>query len=178
MSELLPSNGLQWGLVMTSTGKLRVEQLKVPKPVEGTVLIKVMAAPLNPSDLYGMKGNYDAYDIMHNVCPIVPGNEGAGLVVFSGGGSFANSLVGKRVAFSRKREDPVTTGGAYQQFCMTDAMNCIVLEDSVSYEEGSMHIVNPLSALGLCDTLRQMGAKAAIQTGGASQVGKMLNRLC
>ena len=81
----------------------------------------MFAAPLNPSDLYCMKGLYDQHDLMKFEYPIVPGNEGSGIVIKSGGGVMANRLVGKRVACVRSsdiRKDPFSlcsfkTGGTY-----------------------------------------------------------------
>lgn len=78
----------------------------MPEPQSGEILVKVMAAPLNPSDMYMLKGFYDkaeAFDIRY---PIVPGWEGAGIVVKSGGGFMAWKMMGKRVAFGRKNEGP------------------------------------------------------------------------
>lgn len=63
-------------------------------------------------------------------------------------------VMGKRVAFTKKAE-PIgqfTVGGAYQQYCVTDAMQCIPLPDDVSFEHGAMHCVNPMTAIGLIQT--------------------------
>jgi len=61
----------------------------------------VMACPINPSDLYYMKGWYDDYDLFKTTYPNAPGWEGAGLVVQSGGGIMGWKNSGKRVAFTR-----------------------------------------------------------------------------
>lgn len=73
----------------------------MPKPAKGEVLIKVMSAPVNPSDIYKMKGMYDKYIYKFNY-PVAPGWEGSGVVVKSGGGVLANRAIGKRVGFVKK----------------------------------------------------------------------------
>ena len=78
------------------------------------MLVKVMAVPVNPSDLYCMKGKYDEVIKIHY--PSVPGLEGSGLVVQSGGGFFGWKHFGKRVAFSRKVDldkNEMILGGCY-----------------------------------------------------------------
>jgi len=63
---------------MTEAGKMQVKSIPIPKPQKGEVLIKVMAAPVNPSDLYFMKGKYEEYDVFPAAYPNAPGWEGAG----------------------------------------------------------------------------------------------------
>ena len=70
---------------------------EIPKPGPGEVLIKVEAAPLNPSDIYMMEGKFEG-EVNY---PMVPGSEGAGTVVASGGGYMGWKLMGKRVGFTR-----------------------------------------------------------------------------
>ena len=68
------------------------------------MLVKIECAPLNPSDTYFLKGMYEAIadDLGGGIkFPIVPGWEGAGTVIQSGGGLMAWRLVGKRVAVSK-----------------------------------------------------------------------------
>lgn len=105
--ENLPKK--QWGLVNTSRGKLQVKQIDIPTPEQGQVLVKVHAAPMNPSDLACIAGAYDDFDCMKFNYPIVNGNEGSGTVVASGGGDAADASVGKTVAFSR-----VSAGNEYK----------------------------------------------------------------
>ena len=70
-----------------------------------------------------------------------------------------------------------TIGGAYQQYMVTSALQCITLPDEVSFEQGSMHCVNPLTAIGMLDKAKQYKAQAVIQTAAASQLGRMIVRL-
>lgn len=93
------------------------------------------------------------------------------MVVASGGGMVANRLVGKRIAFVRKNEpDGITmiAGGCFQQYAIAGAMTTFVLPDNVSYNIGSMFFVNPLTAIGLVQRIKDNKSPAAIQTGAAS----------
>ena len=96
------------------------KQIPIPEPKEGQILIKVLAAPINPSDLFFMKGLYDTV-LFKITYPSSPGWEGAGIVVKSGGGFFANRTLGKRVAFVRlvENNNEMNAGGCYQQYCLT-----------------------------------------------------------
>jgi len=102
--------------------------------------------------------------------PLTPGAEGAGTVIESGGGFLAWTLVGKRVAFIREveRGGLYTKGGAYAEYCVTNAWQCVTLDDDTSFETGACQIANPLSAIGLLDRCVKNKARAVIQTGAAS----------
>ena len=78
-------------------------------------MVKVLATPVNPSDLFFMKGYYDTI-VFKITYPSSPGWEGAGIVVKSGGGFFANRTLGKRVAFTRlvENNNEMNVGGCYQ----------------------------------------------------------------
>lgn len=88
------------------------------------MLIKVEAAPLNPSDLYFMEGLYG--DLAKFNYPISPGWEGAGTVIETGGGFLAWLVKGKRVAFSKADEgkegekNGFKIGGAYAEYAITN----------------------------------------------------------
>jgi NADPH:quinone reductase-like Zn-dependent oxidoreductase len=102
--------------------------------------------------------------------PCVPGWEGAGTVVASGGGVLAGWLRGKRVACGGQDD----RDGTWAEFFVADANKCIPLKRGLSIEQASSMIVNPLTAMGLLDTARRAGHRAAVHTAGASQLGRML----
>jgi NADPH:quinone reductase-like Zn-dependent oxidoreductase len=79
-------------------------------------------------------------------------------------------MQGKRVAFSKCGEEPgnFTIGAAYQQYCVTAAFQCIALPDDCSWEQGSMHCVNPMSALAMVEISEEHQTPAIIQTAAAS----------
>ncbi len=68
----------------------------------------------------------------------------------------------------------MSIGGCFQQYMVTTALQCITLPDDVTFEQGSMHCVNPLTAIGLLEKAKEYKAQAAIQTAAASQLGRML----
>lgn len=90
-------------------------------------------------------------------------------------------LVNKRVAFTRCSEaqrNIYTVGGAMQQYAITNAVQCLQIPDEVSFEHASMSFVNPLTALGMIECAQIYGSKAIVQTAAASQLGRMINRIC
>ncbi|TNV77752.1 hypothetical protein FGO68_gene2007 [Halteria grandinella] len=172
----------QWALQLHGPGLYSVDRVPLPTPAPGQVLVRIECAPINPSDTYFMSGMYKLYTDDPNKVkyPMAPGWEGAGVVVANGGGIMGWRLVGKRVAVTRCREENrmFSIGGCYQQYMITTAMQCLPLPDTMSLEQGSMHFVNPLSALGLLDTAKTYKTKAIVQTAAASQLGKMVVHLC
>lgn len=149
------------------------EDLKdIPVPRKGQVLIKVESVPINPSDLYQLQGNYNGkYSF-----PLVPGGEGSGTVVSSGGGFYGWTLVGKRVAFTRQSESggKFSVGGTYAEYAVTSALQCITLDNGTSFDQGCNGTVNPLTAIGLRDRVIQYKSPAVIFNAAYSQLGKMM----
>lgn len=141
----------------------------IPKYSSGEVLIKVEATPCNPSDLLFLQGLYG----IKKALPAVPGLEGAGIVVASGGGMRGKWLVGKRVAFSVRNDKD----GTWAEYSVADVRDCIVLKDNVTTEQGATLTINPLTALGLFDRALSGGHAAIIQTAAASQLGRMVLEL-
>lgn len=146
--------------------RLRVDARAVPRPQRGQVLVRVEAAPCNPSDLLFLTGQY----VVRKTLPAVPGWEGAGTVVQSGGGFMGNRLVGRRVAFGSQAD----RDGTWAQFTLADANMCIPLRAAVDVEQGASLIINPLTAMGLLDEARRNKHRAAVSTAAASQLGRML----
>jgi NADPH:quinone reductase-like Zn-dependent oxidoreductase len=145
---------------------LKVVERPVPSLRRGQVLVRIEAAPCNPSDLLLLQGKYGLIKTL----PCVPGWEGAGTVVESGGGWLAGWLKGKRVACGGQDD----RDGTWAEYFVADAKMCIPLKRQLSIEQASSMIVNPLSAMGLLDTARRAGHRAAVHTAGASQLGRML----
>jgi len=133
------------------------------------VLVRVEAAPCNPSDLLFLQGLYG----VNKPLPTVPGWEGAGTAVASGGGWIGRRLVGKHVACAGQTEGDGTWG----QYYLTRATTCVPLHRGLDVDAGATLIINPLTAIGLMDEAQRRGARAVIQTAGASQVGRMVLRL-
>jgi len=148
---------------------LKVGELPLPKPEKGQVLVRIEAAPCNPSDLLLLQGKYGTLKKL----PTVPGWEGAGEVVASGGGWLANWLNGKRVACGLRGD----RNGTWGEYFIAKATECIPLKREVSFEQGASLIINPFTAFGLLETARKGGHRAAVHTAGASQLGRMLQTM-
>jgi len=98
------------------------------------------------------------------------GTEGAGRVVLAGASNEAQALQGRLVA--------IWGGGMYARYRKVRATDTLVLPDDVSAAEGAAAFVNPLTALGMIETMRQEGFTALVHTAAASTLGQILCRLC
>lgn len=178
----------------SGTLELALETFDVPAPRDDQVVIRVEAAPINPSDLGLMFGTADLRrataggtperpavtvsipaEAMGPMAarvgqPLVVGNEGAGVVVAAGASSEAQALVGSTVA--------ALGGGMYADHRCLPVAQCLRLPDGVTAAEGASSFVNPLTALGMVGTMRLEGHTALVHTAAASNLGQMLNRLC
>ena len=99
---------------------------------------------------------------------LAAGNEGAGVVVAAGDG--AEALIGKTVA--------VIGGGMYTQYRKVPAASALVYGDGVTPAQGASAFVNPLTALGMVETMKLEGHTALVHTAAASNLGQMLNKIC
>jgi NADPH2:quinone reductase len=165
-------------LVVTASGKdvasckIEIEEIPVPKPGSGEVLIKVAAAAIHPSD-------YGAWVGKPEKCPFAMGDEGSGVVVATGGG-FATSLstftckVGTNVGFVSLKNKQ----GAYSEFVVASAIESVfAMPDDLPVEDAAAFFVNPYTAIAILDTAKKQGAKAMINTAAASQLGQMMVKL-
>lgn len=174
--------------------ELSLVTTSIPKPGADEVIVRIEAAPINPSDLGLLLANADwSHAALSGTAqhPIVTaaisanavqamsarldismpvGNEGAGVVVEGGSSQAAQALVGKTVA--------VLGGAMYSQYRCVNVNQCLVLPEGASAADGASSFVNPLTALGMIGTMRLEGHKALVHTAAASNLGQMLNRLC
>jgi NADPH:quinone reductase-like Zn-dependent oxidoreductase len=146
-----------------------VGTLPVPQPGPGQVLIRLAAAPINPSDLGFIQGSYD----VQAPFPLVPGFEGSGTVVAAGSGLLPRLWLGKRVVCGA----PPGAGGAWAEYLVTSATSCVPLVRRLSLEQGATLIVNPMTALAFFDIARREHHAALVSNAAASAVGRMILRL-
>ena len=146
---------------------LKVVEKPIPTPGPGQVLIKMAAAPCNPSDLLFLSGKYG----VKKTYPAVPGWEGAGTVVKSGGGAIGWWLRGKRVACGGQTD----LDGTWAEYYIADARACVPLQDNVSFEQGATLLINPLTAVGMVEKAKRRKHKAIIQNAAMSQVGRLVH---
>jgi NADPH2:quinone reductase len=193
MSDI-PTVGLQLRSLVKSTGvlELSLQDTEVQAPGPNEVLVRVEASPVNPSDLGMVLGMADVttaeqagtaerpvltaqipQGLMKAVAGRVdqslpPGNEGAGVVIAAG--DEAQDLMGKMVA---------CLGGAmYGQYRTLKSHQCLVMNEGVTAQEAASCFVNPLTALGMVETMRLEGFEALIHTAAASNLGQMLQKIC
>jgi len=98
------------------------------------------------------------------------GNEGAGVVIKTGASDAAKALMGRTVA--------MIGGAMYTQYRCLKVNECLPLPAGTTPAEGASCFVNPLTALGMTETMRREGHKALVHTAAASNLGQMLNRIC
>ena len=189
MSDL-PATMRRISSTVSADGHVEVslETVPMPEPRDGQVLVRVGAAPLNPSDIAVLLAGATIAEARRDgdslVAPLpqgrsslltarfgeptIVGNEGSGVVVSTGAG--AEVLAGKTVGF--------LGGGAYAEYRVVPAMMCLPLPEGTDPRDGASCFVNPLTALGMVETMRREGHTALIHTAAASNLGQMLTRIC
>ena len=149
-------------------GKLHIESVPVPVPGPGEVLVKMTASPINPSDLANISGTY-----MAKSWPFTPGLEGSGTIVKAGGGILPRLRLGKKVACS-----PSAGGdGTWAEYMKTSVMKTVPLPGDIDLDQGSMMLINPMTAMAFIELLKEGKHAAMVNNAAASSLGKMLIRL-
>src|ERR1700747_3560933 len=190
------TSGLQLRSLIKNSGELEISLLNgaTPEPKPDEVVVRVEATPINPSD-FGLltgaadlatakaSGTKDAPVITAKVpeaamksmagrldesMPV--GNEGAGVVIATGSSDAAKALMGKTVS--------MIGGAMYAQYRTLRVNECMPLPASTTAADGASWFVNPLTALGMTETMRREGHKALVHTAAASNLGQMLNKIC
>lgn len=190
----MSESNLQLRSLITAGGELQlsVRQAQIPEPAADEVVIRVMASPINPSDLGLLLGPADMStakaggtadsptltakvprELMTAIAAridqsMVVGNEGAGVVVKAG--VDAQQFVGRTVA--------ALGGGMYAQYRVVKAAACLPLPEGTTPAEGASCFVNPLTALSMIETMRRENHTALVHTAAASNLGQMLNKIC
>jgi len=196
MSNGESRTGLQLRSLVKPEGELEISLASVtfPGPAVDEVMVRVEAAPINPSDIGLLFGAADIDTATVTgagadtvVTARVPpgamkgmagrvgqstsvGNEGAGVVIAAGSSEAAQALLGKTVG--------VLGGAMYAQYRTVKTDQCLLLPEGTTPAEGASCFVNPLTALGMVETMRREGHTALVHTAAASNLGQMLNRIC
>jgi NADPH:quinone reductase-like Zn-dependent oxidoreductase len=189
-------SGLQLRSLIKKSGELEISLVDVPTPEPGPddVVVRVEATPINPSDLGLLVGAADMSTAKASgtkEAPVITakvpegamramagrldesmpvGNEGAGVVIKTGSSDAAKALMGKTVA--------MIGGAMYAQYRTLKVRECMPLPAGTTPAEGASCFVNPLTALGMTETMRREGHKALVHTAAASNLGQMLNKIC
>ncbi|MDA7747858.1 zinc-binding dehydrogenase [Gammaproteobacteria bacterium] len=180
---------------VTSEGNIEISIATVAKPIpsDDEVLIRVEAAPINPSDLglllsfgadltsINVTGSGDETVTSMKIHPglmgamkprldesMQVGNEGSGVIVEAGVN--AKDLIGKTVGLAG--------GSMYSQYRCVPAASCLVMDDGTSSSEAASSFVNPLTALAFIETMKMENHTAIVHTAAASNLGQMLVKIC
>jgi NADPH:quinone reductase-like Zn-dependent oxidoreductase len=190
------TTGLELRSLIRKSGELEISLISVPipQPADDEIVVRVEATPINPSDLGLLIGAADmttAKSSGTEAAPVISakvpeaamkamagrldesmpvGNEGAGVVIKTGSSDAAKALMGKTVA--------MIGGAMYAQYRCLKARDVLALPAGTTAAEGASCFVNPLTALGMTETMRQEGHKALVHSAAASDLGQMLNRIC
>ena len=196
MSHHPAFTGLQLCSLVKPGGELELslQSVATPEPAPDEVVVRVEATPINPSDIGLLFGAADIGSARFSGTPERPvvtapiperamkgmaarlgqslpvGNEGAGAVVAAGSSPAAQALLGKTVA--------LIGGAMYAQYRCIKVEQCLLLPPGTTPAEGASCFVNPLTALGMVETMRREGHKALVHTAAASNLGQMLNKIC
>jgi NADPH:quinone reductase len=189
-------SGLQLRSLVKKSGELELSLVNVPtpEPAEDEVVVRVEATPINPSDLGLLIGPADmsaARVSGTKDSPVITatmpeaamrmmgarldqslpvGNEGAGTVVKTGSSGAAKALMGKTVS--------IIGGAMYSQYRVMKVRDVMELPAGTTAADGASWFVNPLTALGMTETMRRENHKALVHTAAASNLGQMLNKIC
>jgi NADPH2:quinone reductase len=196
MTPEFPQSSLELRSLVTEQGTLELSLTEVDLPAlaPSQVLLRVEAAPINPSDLGLLLAGADMSSASADGTPDRPvvtaplpegsiraltarvgtslpvGNEGAGTVMAAGTSPEAQALLEQTVS--------VAAGGMYTQYRICEASLCLVLPEATPARVGASAFVNPLTTLGMIETMRREGHTALVHTAAASNLGQMLVKLC
>ncbi len=177
-----------------NTLELSLDTVEVRTPGPDDVLVRIEAAPINPSDMFPLFGTADmrkakhagdgdnlklvapiseaTMPVMHSRIdqPLPVGNECAGTVIATGDSDAAKALEGRLVS--------ILPGAAYAEYACVPAITCLTHNDGITAREAASAFVNPLTTLGFLETMRLENHTALVHTAAASNLGQMLVRLC
>ena len=169
---------------------VQLEERTWEAPAGTQLLVRMEAAPINPSDLGLLFASADTDNAVYTPGKVVAkmpdnatramkarhglampaGNEGAGIVVAAGEAPAAQALLGRRVA--------CVPGTAYGSYAVADAGMAFAVDDAVTAEQAASSFVNPMTALGFVETMRMEGFTGIVHAAAASNLGQMLVRIC
>ena len=144
-------------IIGLKTGDRKLHDLK-----PNDVLIKMEAAPINPSDIAFIRGEYNVDKPM----PAVPGFEGAGIV--EDASPNVKGLIGKRVSCFVQGDND----GTWAEYFITNADNCIVIKDELAIEQAACLSINPFTAYALFDIAKEKGCDSIVQNAASGQVAE------
>jgi NADPH:quinone reductase-like Zn-dependent oxidoreductase len=146
---------------------LKTSKREIRKLKDDEVLIKMEAAPCNPSDIAFIRGGYN----IRKSLPAVPGFEGCGIVTETGNNS--RQFQGRRVSsFTQTDSD-----GTWAEYFISKAEDCLLLKDDLDFEQAASLSINPFTAYGLIELAIKKKCKAIIQNAGSGQIAEFVRIL-
>ena len=145
---------------------LKVVDVEIPQIKDDDILIRVEAAPINPSDIHFVKGHH----IVKRPAPHAAGFEGSGTVVEVGKNHSSRIKVGDRVSFCGAL-------GTWAQYAAVPGRIVFPVLPDITFEEAATLFSNPASVMMMLREVQREGHKAVIHSAGASALGKMMIRL-
>ena len=191
-----PTQSRELRSVVKPMGELELSLASTPlaEPAPDEVTVRIEATPINPSDQGLLFGAADMSTAKASGTPDAPvvtaaipaarmksmagrldrsmtvGNEGAGVVVLAGTSAAAQALLGRTVA--------AWGGGMYAQYRNVKVAQCLALPEGTEPADAASCFINPLTALGMVETMRREGHRAIVHAPAASNLGQMLVRIC
>jgi NADPH:quinone reductase-like Zn-dependent oxidoreductase len=146
---------------------LHVRDVPAPACGPGQVRVRMLASPVNPSDLFMVRGVYGKQPPL----PCTPGFEGVG-VVEEGHGILAWRVKGKRVAVLNSES------GNWAEQVVIPARQAVPVPADLTDEQAASFFVNPASAIVMTRDILKVPAGAwLLQTAAAGALGRMVIRL-
>ncbi len=153
--------------IVRALRSLHVEECGLPQPSEDEVLIKVHAAPCNPSDIAFLMGGYNIVKSL----PAIPGFEGSGIVVEAGEG--AEDLIDRKVSFFIQEEKC----GSWSEYVISHKKKIVVLNEKMNMDQAACFAINPFTARGLLDIAVLRENRAVIQNAAGGQVTAFVRQM-
>lgn len=154
-------------------GKLSITSNEIPKLEKNKILVKVIYATIQPSDLFLIQGQYGS---SLPKTPFTPGGEACGIIE-KVGENLDSSLIGKHIAFFANSSGPDFMG-TWGQYCITNIESSIIFNSKISFEKIFATMGNPITAMGFVDTIKKAGKNSVAHNGASSTFGRIFMKLC
>lgn len=143
----------------------------MPEPGRGEVRVRMIASPVNPSDLMVVRGQYGRLPPL----PATPGFEGVGVVEATGPGllrRLRGLRSGRRVAVLN------AAGGNWAEYVVLPARQLVPVPDDLPDDQVASFFVNPATAIVMTQSV--LGVRPGdwlLQSAAGSALGRMIIRL-
>jgi NADPH:quinone reductase-like Zn-dependent oxidoreductase len=145
---------------------MKITDLEKPVPSACEVLVKIQAAPINPSDIAFIRGGYN----IKKSLPAIPGFEGTGIIEVVDN-KVDEKLIGKRVSFFSQEDK----GGTWAEYVAVKLSDCLFVNEKMPVDQAACLFVNPLTAYAMLDHVFENQHEAIIQSAALGQVGRFIS---